>query len=67
MTQQVSVESYVTQNCLSDSFVLMLGHCMNSKSIRYDSTSFNGIEGDNELSDKSICIHARSLYEVESD
>ena len=67
MTQQISIESKVTTNCLSNSFVFMLGHSRNVKTIRYDSTSFNRIVADNELSDRFFCIHARSFYECESD
>ena len=51
MTQQVSIESKVTTNCVTNSFVFMLGHCMNVKTIRYDSASFSRIVGDIELSD----------------
>ena len=29
--------------CLTDSFVFMLGHCVNFKAIRYESTSVNRI------------------------
>ena len=51
MIQHFSIESKVTTNCLSNSFVFMLGHSMNVKGIRYDSTSLNRIVADNELSD----------------
>ena len=67
MTQQVSIESKVTTNCLTNSFVFMLGHCVNVKTIRYDSTNFNRIVGDIELSDRFLCIHDRSLYEFQSN
>ena len=67
MSQQVSIESMVTTNCLANSFVFMLGHCMYFKMTRNDSTSFNRNVCDNKLSDRFFCIHARSLYEFQGN
>ena len=65
--------------CLTDFFVFTLGHCMNFKALRYESASFNRVVANKSylvlkarvtrcnLSDRFFCIHARSLYEFQSD
>ena len=42
--------------CLTDTFALMAGHCVNFKAMRYELTSFNRI-----VADKSLCVKLSAI------
>ena len=71
--QCVKLESHDAL-CLTDSFVLTPGHCVNLEAIRYESTRFNRSVALRKawvtrcpLSNRFFCIHVRSLCEFQNN